>query len=282
MDADSIRRYISLAMAGALLVTLHLFRPTTSMYWLETFFDWLHVPVFALVAIGVFHAFGSWRSNVNKAVLAFLATIALGLASEAAQIPTSRDASWSDILSNTLGAAIGLLAIPTASKRTGVKIFGRIAAVAILVVSCKPLIEVARAYAERDRVFPVILNGTWPTDPQFMSRRGMAIDFRNLYPDWREFKTLFLEIEVRSEADFPMVIRVHDKEHLKGSQPTDDRFNRDFLLEPGLSVIEIALSDIELAPAHRRLDLSRIDGLVVFSTADPDQHRVQLRKIWLE
>lgn len=85
MGSESMGRYFSLAAAIILLVALHLILPVTTIFWLETLFEWLHVPAFAQVAIGIFHAFGGWRSNVNKALLAFLAAIVLTVASEAGQ-----------------------------------------------------------------------------------------------------------------------------------------------------------------------------------------------------
>ncbi len=282
MGSDSTRRYLSLTAAIALLVILHLFRPGTSSFWLETFFDWLHVPVFALVTIGIFHALGGWRSNVNKAILAFLAALVLAVVSEAAQIPTSRDASWHDIFSNVLGAAIGLLAIPTVTRRVTLKVVSRTLAILLLLISWWPLLGVTTAYVERNRVFPVIFDGVWPSREEFMSQRGMVIDFRNVYPDWRDFRSLAVDIEVQSADTFPLTIRVHDKQHLLGSQPHADRFNRRFVLESGRTVIRIPLADIEAAPAGRFLDLASIDGLVLFSTENTEDHTVRLRRIWLD
>ena len=269
-------------MAILLLVVLHLFRPETSKFWLETLFDWMHVPVFAFVAIGLFHALGKWRPNVNKAILAFLACILLAVLSEAAQIPTSRDASWADIISNITGAAIGLLAIPTMTRRVRLKVLSRVLAFALLVVSCLPLMRVSADYVERNSVFPVIYNGHWPMREEFISLHGTAIDFRNLYPDWTDYQTLVVDIEVQSAKPYPLTIRVHDTQHLRGSQPRSDRFVRSFILDPGRNVINILLSEIENGPETRSLDLSRVDGLVLYSTEEPRQHSVRLHQIRLE
>ncbi len=282
MSSEHVRRYLSLTAAILLLAALHLFRPETSKLWLETLFDWLHVPVFALVAIGLFHALGHWRPNVNKAILAFFACVVLAVLSEAAQIPTRRDASWEDIISNIIGAAIGLLAIPTSSRRLRLKIVSRTVAVMLFAVSCLPLFHVASTYAERDRVFPVIYNGFWPTHEAFMSQRGMAIHFRNVYPDWRDYEELAIDIEVRSMEPFQLTVRVHDEDHLRGSQPHSDRYNRYFVLDPGRTVIGIPLGEIAQGPADRQLDLASIDGLVLFSDQDPRDHTVRLHRIWLD
>ena len=282
MGSDSIRRYMSLAVTLLLLVALHLAAPATPVLWLKTLFDWLHVPVFALVAIGLFHAFGTWRANANRAFLAFAAAGVLAVISEAAQIPTARDASYSDIFSNITGAAIGLLSIPTVTNRTHVKIIGRTLALALLLVTCLPLIRISADYIERNRAFPVIYDGVWPSREEFMSQRGMAIDFRNLFPDWRGYRYLMVDVEVKSTSDFSLTIRVHDKQHLHGPQLTEDRFNRKFVLPPGRSTIKIPVEDIESGPLGRPLDLARVDGLVVFSGEDIDAHRVQLNRIWLE
>ena len=282
MGTVSARRYVSLASVVAILVVLHLYRPAVSNLWFDTFFDWLHVPVFALVSIGLFHALGEWRSNVNKAILAFGAALVLAVLSEAAQIPTSRDASWADIGADALGAAMGLFAIPTATQRIRLKIGSRVVAIILFIVSCLPLIDVGGAYAERNRTFPVIYDSDWPSRAEFMSLRGMAIDFRNLYPNWSEYGKLVIDIEVTTGGPFQLTVRVHDKEHLQGSQPHSDRFNRRFDLNPGQNVIEIPLSEIESGPNSRPLDLSRIDGLILFSNETEKQHSVRLHLIRLD
>jgi len=282
MRSVSTRRFFSLAAVIMPLITLHVFRPEASSFWLDTFFDWLHVPVFAIVVIGIFHSLGGWRANVNKAILAFVAALVLAVLSEAAQIPTSRDASWADIFSDVLGAAIGLFAIPTATGRVRLKVISRAIAFILLVVSCLPIISVSVAYVERDRLFPVIYNSDWPSHEKFMSLRGMAIDFRNLYPDWRDFNVISIDIEVTSELPFELIVRVHDRAHLRGSQPHSDRFNQRFVIESGRTVIEIPLADIEAAPEKRQLDLSQIDGLVIFSGQSEKEHTVRLHRIWLD
>ena len=142
--------------------------------------------------------------------------------------------------------------------------------------------RVSAAYVERNGVFPVIYNSNWPTREEFVTQRGMAIDFRNLYPDWRNYRTLVVDIEVESAEPFPITIRVHDKQHLRGSQPRSDRFVRSFVLDSGRGVIEILLSEIEDGPETRSLDLSRVDGLVLYSAEEPGRHSVRLHQIGLE
>jgi VanZ family protein len=263
------------------LVVLHLYRPKVSNFWLETFYEWLHVPVFVIVAIGLFHALGNWRTNVNKAILAFVAALVLAVLSEAAQIPTSRNASWSDIISDATGAAIGLLAIPTVTDRARLKVISRVIAIILVVITAVPLIQVSAAYVERNSVFPIIYDGDWPTRSEFMTLRGMAIDFRNLYPDWRNYSTLSIDLDVLSDLPFQLTVRVHDKDHLRGSQPYSDRFNKRFDLEPGRNAIEIPLGEIESSPRKRVMDLSRVDGLVLFSNQDEEEHTVRLNRVWL-
>jgi hypothetical protein len=140
---------------------------------------------------------------------------------------------------------------------------------------------VSAAYVERNRVFPVIYDGDWPTRGEFMTLRGMAIDFRNLYPNWRNYSTLSIDMDVLNNLPFQLTVRVHDKAHLKGSQPYSDRFNKQFDLYPGRNTIEIPLREIESGPTKRLMDLSRVDGLVLFSNQDEKEHTVRLNRVWL-
>jgi hypothetical protein len=64
------------------------------------------------------------------------------------------------------------------------------------------------------------------------------------------------------EIDLPLAIRVNDLAH---NFQFDDRFNRGFTL-PAHERLEITIpiSEIEHAPAGRRMDLSRIADLAIF------------------
>ena len=63
-------------------------------------------------------------------------------------------------------------------------------------------------------------------------------------------------------------IRVHDEAHRVGEQPHHDRFNIRHEIAPGEQTTRIPLQTIKHAPQGREMDLSKIDGIVVFTSAE--------------
>ncbi len=77
-------------------------------------------------------------------------------------------------------------------------------------------------------------------------------------------------------------IRVHDRVHRRGSQPYSDRFNLNTNLEPGREVIRISMDTIRRAPDSREMNMTEIDGLVVFVTRSEAGRSLVLHSIRLE
>mgnify|MGYP001820251094 CR=1 FL=1 len=159
-ESRSATRAIPIAVIAVLLLALQFYSPPRIGLWANVFYDSLHVPVFGLIAISLYNIF-SRRLNWPKSLIAaFVVACLLGGLSEIAQIATSRDASWRDIVSNCLGAA-GFLAIyvtlwpphPTSGTK---RCFNAGIGALILGVALAPLIHVSAAYAERNLQRPVI------------------------------------------------------------------------------------------------------------------------------
>ena len=62
--------------------------------------------------------------------------------------------------------------------------------------------------------------------------------------------------------EFNLKVRVDDK---GDTTPYDGRFNRTILLPRGETLIEIELGDIQNGPKGRKLDLSNISALYLFT-----------------
>ena len=102
------------------------------------------------------------------------------------------------------------------------------------------------------------------------------------YADWRGYEALVLDIEIPGDAPLPLTIRVHDEAHLRGEQPHEDRFNRRLEFSPGRQEMPIALLDVETAPDGRLMDMSQIDGLVLFGSDREAGRRFIIHDIRLE
>ncbi len=71
--------------------------------------------------------------------------------------------------------------------------------------------------------------------------------------DWRGYHAL--RLRVFTEENQKLTCRIHDVWH---DQRHADRFNRSLVLAPGWNLVEIALAEVEAAPAGRAMDMSRV------------------------
>lgn len=105
------------------------------------------------------------------------------------------------------------------------------------------------------------------------------------YPvaDWRGYKTVNLSIFQPDDEPLSITIRIHDAAHEAGADPYryNDRFNRRYALVKGWNEIQIALAEVASALSARRMDLSRIMDISLFSVALAKPRVIYLDKIYL-
>ncbi|MFO7494554.1 MAG: hypothetical protein R6X05_02840 [Desulfobacterales bacterium] len=108
---------------------------------------------------------------------------------------------------------------------------------------------------------------------------GVALKY---FPrDWRGYGALEFSVFNPGPAPLGLTCRVHDRTHSVTGQHYSDRFNRRVTIAPGWNDISIALEDIHRAPLTRPMDLSRIDGLGLFSVRLPAPATVYLDRVRL-
>lgn len=302
-----------LAISAGLLLSLHYFAPPATGLWLFTFFNSLHVSVFAVIALSLFVAMSVFTGSTRaqSATIAGIIAIVLGIISEAAQIPGPRDASVEDLLSNT-GGAIGALLVVlattgdrSASKISRVVFF--VAGSAILLAALLPMILVSAAYLERNYRKPLLVsfdsrfartfirtqNATLELLVQSPAKRKIGqvsldngawpgLIFHDIWPDWRPYSVLTIDLALAGDAPLDINIRVHDRLHKQGDQPYRDRFNMTHAMQPGRYTLRIPLEKIRNAPKGRKMDLSQIDGIVVFCSPKNAGRQFDLLEIRLE
>ena len=295
------RQAVLLAIVAILLPALALFAALPAQpIILAVLNDTAHAPVFALLALVLLRLLGSltrWTLPARLAA-AFVLTVAIGGAVEWLQSLIGRDAEWSDLAMDALGAASAVgAALAFAGRRwLGGAVFG-IAAVSAL----WPLGVACCAYLERQRQFPTVLDFDSRLDWYFLQSRGVAVEsgagctaFRitggswpgithvEPQPDWRGHKTLLVDVATLGRDSLRLTLRVHDAAH---DDRAEDRFNRSFVLAPNARErISIPLAAIAAAPSGRELDLAQVAGLILFAggTDIPAAPGFCLRRIWLE
>ncbi len=276
--------------------------------------NFAHGPVFGGLALVML----AWlrRSLAPRVWLAYasalLLSAAAGLAIEILQIFSSRDASLADALTNAVGAGLFLCiaafldrSIWRPETRTrGRRVVLLVAALQLFVLLI-PVGHALLAYSVRMTRFPTIMQFTSTLDMYFIefrdcetswsdSERNRALQIRFLgndwpgisnfepSPDWRGFNRLRIDVTNPGDSSLVLGLRIHDIGH---DLDYDDRFNTEFAIGAGSrQVLDVPLAAIASAPAGRRLDLSRIGGIVLFrlSPQTAQGSEIILTRVWLE
>jgi hypothetical protein len=168
----------------------------------------------------------------------------------------------------------------------------------LVITTLGPIAWAAACYGQRDRDFPLLWqyrtfldgyfltassskplaivrsedcglpSGTAASAPKYLIRvnldkgdyPGIAVD--EPHADWRGQGKLSLDLMNPGTTSLKLTVRVHDRQH---KHVYSDRFNRQFVLEPGMHQVSVPVADIEHGPHDRLLDMANIAGIMIFS-----------------
>lgn len=238
------------------------------------------------------------------AALAFTALLAV--VSEGSQTFVRREADLNDLLRDAGGIAGGALLCLALRQRIRPASLWALAGCAILAVAMwQPgRVVLASAMAQTrlpeligfesalDEVLVVGYQATvlrravgddWPLAGYLAevepTQDGFAgISFPRLSADWSGYTHISFVIAARDEGAQLATIRIHDRQH---DRRYEDRFNRELELDTVPRRVRIALEEVANAPAGRRLDLTRIEEVIVFVIA-PDSGAFLIDDLRLE
>lgn len=243
-----------------------------------------------------------WRHYLSWVIGAAV----VGWIIELAQLVTGRDYSLLDVLGDTGGMAVGLMAGSHRALRRPLAAF--MATIVVLIAFLMhQLVPVARAGVDAisaARTFPELANFADGFAPglqrdrfgELYSRLSVVDDALRieLHPaqyagfilddfpnDWRGRRTLRVEI-VNEGAQRPITCRVHDLLHEQTGYEFLDRFNKQFILQPGINQLSIDLDDVLHAPKGRSMDLANIRNFGCFIVDLREPQIWLLRSIRLE
>ena len=312
MTALPYRYLLAGSLVATLILTTIFVRPAHPDLWAQAVFDWLHVPVFGLIAVSVFLMSPSrWDWRIRMLVAAMTAAL-LGFLTEAVQtLQRARSASVHDILNDMLGATAFLSLLialtPGLSVSRHLRTLLLILSAGLVGWSLTPPAKIFMAYVERYRQVPSIapvssrnsrlffdlentivryLDGPEPgaVEPEFLFGvdGSASIDFHDPWPNWSDSDLLILDISNMESTPLSVTLRIHDREHLRGDQPGSDRFRSRLTIPPGRHALTFAMQEIESAPDSRGMDLTRIDGLVIYRSSQDSGRRFRIHDIRLE
>jgi len=262
-----------------------------------------HVPLFALVTIGVIlvlrddFKIGGARLYIS----ALLIGAAGGFFSEVFQRVMHRDPSWEDVFSDSVGVVLticGFVLFSRARTAGAVRALAALVALACLVYYTTPIVRMVHAYAHRNGEFPVLADFNAPIEidwtvgygaeqrienhvlvVRFTSDRWPGVSFHEPVPDWRSYNRLLIDVENPDPQPLALVVRVHDLHH---NYTFIDRFNREFTLASGeRRTIAILLDDILHGPRKRLMDMAQISDVTLFRGV-PGAHSMIVHSLRLE
>jgi hypothetical protein len=312
----------SLFLVCILLVAVVFAPEPSGRVWIQVLHNSGHGPIFGCVALLTLFVLrddprmSRWATTRQYA-FAFIVAVALGIATELAQIPVGGDASVMDVRTDALGAVafLALFAFRDLPQR-GARAAHRTrwvalaAGLALVCVLASPLATTAAAYSRRAAAFPRIVDFSEKLDDYFLdanrvvaehqplparwarcnSERALHMVFRRIdYPgldfgeieaDWSGYQTLAIDMTNPTEQELIIELRVHDALH---DNRHEDRFNTRLHVPPATrSVARIPIAEIQAAPQGRLLDVSNIAGVVIFRAKESHAPEMYLSGAWLE
>jgi len=260
---------------------------------LDEILNFGHLPLFGGISLFVLwtlhHGKHQHPKNIWHYIAAGIITSMLGFFTEYIQgfLP-NRDFQWGDILADTVGGAIFLVFAYPFPQYTKVRKVFRLAALMLTLVMLYPLARASVDTWNRIHAFPNL--GSFETSLEIDRWRNIESEISRakahttegtyslevlllpgVYPgislndptrDWRGYRSLAFEAYLEGSAPLSLVLRVNDRDH---NNEYSDRFNRRILLNPGENRISVNLEDIMQAPRGRRMDMSSIVNVCLFS-----------------
>jgi hypothetical protein len=184
-----------------------------------------------------------------------------------------------------------------------------VALAAFAILAWQPL-ECARAYARRAAALPTLATGAEAVDLYFVRSRNAtlqrtfpperfrragdeaalyvaatpgsrpALELFEPYPDWRGHATLAIDLTNPGEDELRLILRILDARH---NWEHRDRLNLPLVIPAHeRATIRVAVAAVEAAPAGRRMDLSQITNVMLFSPAPTPGTGFYVSRIWLE
>ncbi len=281
-----------------------------------------HAPLFGVLSIAMLILSRSILVKIKKPVqhyvIAGVASLLIGVATEVGQILTPRDASLLDMLYNTVGIVSflacwvtfdgkmrGYVVLESPTKRNLI----RLTSILIFATAFLSFGTVALAHAHRRAQFPMICDFDSVWDKSFVLGSHAVIEFQappdkwssNLsngvcfwktepdqlsavtiqypYPIWTGYGSLVIEIFSQLSSQTTVSLRVNDVRH---NFELSDRYNTELVVTPGPNRFSIPIADIENAPTDRLMDLTSIASIIIFAPPSRSSQTLFLDNIGLE
>ena len=261
-------------------------------------YGFAHIAFFMFMASLVSRVPGvARRSFLYQFLIITSAVLFLGGIVELIQPYFGRSGSWGDLGIDLVGGLLGIMFLAPVRRSLGRRhlVCGQIAVVAIAAIFfCGPVVTLWDM-RQGSRQFPVLSDfesrletRRWSSGEihKGIARHGESslrvlltrqkyagTTLKRSFGDWRGYSTFAFSLYNPDPDSLRITVSIRDQEHFVRGGQYHDRFNRAFTMEQGWNDVAIPVSDIENAPSARKLDLSRLSEVVIF-TVDPPAPRV--------
>ncbi|MDX1451214.1 MAG: hypothetical protein R3183_01565 [Oleiphilaceae bacterium] len=294
----------------ALLLSVALFHHIDAhdYFWVSVK-DCGHVIVFFQGCLLALSLLTPWiAAHTAKVWVVALACFLLGLVIELVQPAFGRNASFLDAWYNLLGVSSAALLFLQHRQSQHRKRLLAIAAIVFAAGFIQPALYSGEYFSRAERL-PQLVDFTSPwhrlywqangnshgsiSSPPSQARaahnKALKLDFLggqypgvrlfDFWPDWQSGDSLTATLWLAGNTPRTLHVRMHDREH---KQEYRDRYNRTFTLHPGLNILSIALTDIQSAPETRKMDLSKMEEIGLFTVQPERPMQIYLMALRLE
>lgn len=235
----------------------------------------------------------STRPVIYKVIVTSISCLLLGTAIEIIQLFTHREFSTSDIINDLIGGYLGLICLLMVDQQQPRKL--RVIAAVIFIVGSllglrnleKHLIDEYRitqqfpllagfetewelerwehSLTELKRSANFVKSGSYSLQVTYLPGRYPNISLQHMQNNWSGYSQLTFSVYNPMQHDLNFELKVYDASHIKRGRKYSDRFNHPMTFAPGWNTIDIPLTDIIDAPAHRSMDIRHVRGLSLFT-----------------
>lgn len=220
-----------------------------------------------------------------------LLTLLIGGLTEVLQAGIGRQASWQDLGNDLVGSLLGLLLMSRARRQLSRPWRMRLQLPLLLVTLWVlwPILQVVWDDLVAWRQFPLLsgfetsleasrwsgsaarqvsdtyaFEGRSALHVMLTTQRYSGIGLKDFPADWSEYRAIQVQVYNPDPEPLTLHFRIHDQRHRDFDNAYSDRFNTSFDLHQGWNLLQVTLDKVAGAPRWRRLDLTRVAGLVLF------------------
>jgi hypothetical protein len=124
----------------------------------------------------------------------------------------------------------------------------------------------------------VATDGSLEVQPERGRWPGLLLE--DVWPDWRAYSTLVIDLSNTGDRAFWILVRIDDR---RSDPQVRDRYNQRFELAPlSRREIRIPVAEIESAPTSAKMDLAHIQRVILFEDGGRPTHTFYLHSLRLE